>query len=620
MTDTAIINADSGTYETKADTQKSEADFVASWLKQIELAQKENKDWHESAEKARNIYLLTGDGKDNEFNILYSNIATVCPSVYNSLPVPDVRRRYNDGDNEPAKTAAQIIERVISYTIDDNYFDTAVKADVFDMQLVGRGASRLQYEPTIAQVPSVMQEPAIDPLTGLPVLDMMGQPVMNEVTTMTEVITSQRLYLQHVDYRDFVHGAAKCWHDVPWIAYRHRMTKDQLQAIAPEIADKIQYDCTVDGKPKKDEDQQSSIFKRAFVWEIWDKDEKRVMFIAPSYKDAVLSIMPVPFNVAGFFPTPAPLYGVSTGDLIPRVPYDYYAKQAEELNRQTGRIRSLLKVLKFRGVFLNGLGTALADIQNLDDGEFAPVDNANDLSGIAGSGLDKAIWTMPIDKVITVIRELVAQREATKQTIYEITGIADIMRGSTNASETLGAQQIKAQWGAMRLQAAQRDVQRYIRDFTRMMAEVVSENYQPDVLTRISGIEIMPEVMALLQDDVTRNYRIDVETDSTIRADVGRDQQNISNFVAGLAQFLPAVVPLVQQGAIPAELPIAMIKSFSRTFKLGREVEDMLDKLGQGAAPPQMMPPGFMPMQGAPQIAPPMQGGNIVPMQQGGML
>ncbi len=156
----------------------------------------------------------------------------------------------------------------------------------------------------------------------------------------------------------------------------------------------------------------------------------------------------------------------------------------------------------------------------------------------------------------------------------------------------------------MRLQAMQRDVQRYIRDFMRMMAEVISENFQPDVLQKVAGIEVMPDVLALLQDDVNRNYRIDVETDSTIKADVTRDQQNISNFVAGLAQFLPAVVPLVQQGAIPPELPIAMVKSFSRTFKLGREVEDMLDRLGQMPQQQPMMPQmGQMPQQG-----------NVVPM------
>lgn len=586
---------DSATVETQAETLRSPGEFVKSWLQSIEISQADQKDWRKCAQEAVDIYKLNGKQRENEFNVLYSNISTICPSVYNSLPVPDVRRRYNDGENPTAKTAAQVIERGISFSLDDNYFDNSIKSDVLDMNLVGRGVSRLQYEPTITQVP---------------VMDIMGQPSIGfDGQPVTEpIITAQVMRVQHVDWRDFAHGAAKCWDDVPWMAYRHRMTKDQLRAIAPEIADKVQMDCTVDGKEKAKDEETSSIYKRAFVWEIWDKDTKKVIFVAPSYKDEPLSVREPPFNVRGFFPSPNPLYGVATGDLMPKVPYDYYRKQAEELNRLTGRLRSLLKVLKFRGVYLTGLGTALSDLQNAEDGEFKPTDNANNLMG-TGGGLDKAIWMMPIDKLIVVIRELNAQRDAVKQTIYEITGIADIMRGNTNAGETLGAQQIKVQWGAMRLQAAQREVQRYIRDLMRMMAEVMSENYQPDVLAGIAGFEITPDVMALLRDDVNRNYRIDIETDSTIKADVVRDQQNMTQFVGGLAQFLPAIVPLVQQGAIPAELPIAMIKSFSRIFKLGREVEDMLDRLGQQAAQPmqQMMP----------------QQGNVVPMmppQMGGAM
>lgn len=563
---------DSATYDDKASSQESDSALVKSWLEQIALSKKDIKGWMKQADRASDIYMLNEKEAENEFNILYSNISTICPSVYNSQPVPDVRRRYNDGENPTAKTAAQVIERVLSFTLDDDYFDQSIKDDVLDQQLVGRGLSRLQYEPTVTQVP------VPDPMTGMPSIDEMGQPVTEPV------ITAQRMYVQHVDWRDINHGAAKCWKDVPWLSFDHRMTKEQVTAIAPDVVEQLNFDCTVDGKMKPEDSAQSSIYKRILVHELWDKDSRKVLFIAPSFKDKPLAIRDAPFNVEGFFPCPKPLYGVHTGGLKPKVPYDYYAKQAEELNRLTGRIRALLKVLKFRGVYLTGLGTALSDIQDLDDGEFRPTDNANNLTGATG-GLDKAIWIMPIEKIVTVIAQLTTQREAAKTTIYEITGIADIMRGSSNASETLGAQQLKAQWGALRLQSLQRDVQRYIRDFMRMMAEVVSENYQPDILAQISGMgELSPDVVALLRDDIARNYRVDVETDSTIKADVSRDQQNITQFTQGLAQFLPAVVPLVQQGAIPATLPIAMIKSFARTFKLGRETEDLLDALGQQAS------------------------------------
>jgi hypothetical protein len=43
--------------------------------------------------------------------------------------------------------------------------------------------------------------------------------------------------------------------------------------------------------------------------------------------------------------------------------------------------------------------------------------------------------------------------------IFQLTGIADIMRGSSQASETLGAQEIKQAWGTMRLKRMQKEVQ-----------------------------------------------------------------------------------------------------------------------------------------------------------------
>ena len=46
---------------------------------------------------------------------------------------------------------------------------------------------------------------------------------------------------------------------------------------------------------------------------------------------------------------------------------------------------------------------------------------------------------------------LYQQREQIKAVIYELTGLSDIARGASKASETLGAQQLKSQWGSIRL-------------------------------------------------------------------------------------------------------------------------------------------------------------------------
>jgi hypothetical protein len=63
--------------------------------------------------------------------------------------------------------------------------------------------------------------------------------------------------------------------------------------------------------------------------------------------------------------------------------------------------------------------------------------------------------------------------------VYQITGLSDIMRGQTEASETLGAQQLKSQYGSVRIRDRQDEMVRIARDITRIAAEIMAENFQP---------------------------------------------------------------------------------------------------------------------------------------------
>lgn len=564
--------ASGGTVETTAqETQNgtSPAAIWKLWKESIDLASKEEKDWRKRAEQVLKIY--AADGKDEnkkKFNILYSNTETLKPAIINTPPVPDVRRRYGDDDPD-GKAVSEVIERCISFAVDTSAFMDALKMDVQSMTLPGRGLSRVQYMPYSA------------PGVG-------GMPQ----------IVFQKLYLQNVQWDDFRHGPAKTWDGVPWEAFRHMMTRDQLNSLNPTIGPKVELDAVVEGYVADKSSPNSAppdLFKRATVWEIWDKESRKVIFLAESYKDSVLATIDPPVVFENFWPNPKPLYALLQQDsLIPVELYKYYSEQADELEDITGRLRKLIKVLRWRGIRAKALGDAFNKIKDLDDGELAPAENAMEVMQSQGS-LENGVWLMPIDKLIVVIKELAEQRERVKQTIYEITGIADIMRGATKPSETLGAQQLKTQWGTLRLQDMQTAVQVYCRDIFRIMAEVIAQKFTPQVIQLMTGIALTPQQVALMQNDIIRQYHIDIETDSTIRGDVAQQQQNISQFLQGLAQFTGAVGPMVEKGAMPPEVAIEMLVSFSRVFKLGRQVEDALDKwkmqAEQMAAAPKPPPP-----------------------------
>jgi hypothetical protein len=119
------------------------------------------------------------------------------------------------------------------------------------------------------------------------------------------------------------------------------------------------------------------------------------------------------------------------------------------------------------------LGADLERLMDADDNQLVPAESGSSLA--AEKGLQNAIWMMPLEMLVASLQQLLMAREQCKQTIYEITGIADIMRGQTNASETLGAQEIKEGWGKLRLKRLQKEVQRYARDLLRMMLEIAAE-------------------------------------------------------------------------------------------------------------------------------------------------
>jgi hypothetical protein len=63
--------------------------------------------------------------------------------------------------------------------------------------------------------------------------------------------------------------------------------------------------------------------------------------------------------------------------------------------------------------------------------------------------------------VVSAFSTVYTQRTQVLQVIYEVTGISDIIRGGgTKASETATAQQLKAQYGSMRLRRRQDDIQK----------------------------------------------------------------------------------------------------------------------------------------------------------------
>jgi hypothetical protein len=578
------MDEQSATYETKGQSQESDADFVRFWLDAIEAASREEKEFREDGEDVIKIYRGEKDS-ETEFNIVYSNTETLLPAIYNSTPVPDVRRRFGDRD-AIGKVVSDMLERGLSYTLDNYDFDAVMRSVIFDSALPGRGLARVRY---------------------IPHMDETGEAVAYEEATC-----------EYVPWKHFRHGAARVWDEVPWIAFEHFLNRDQLRQLNETVADQVQLDCSTRGESAPDD--KSDIFKRARVWEIWDKDAKEVIFIATGYTDAALSRQPDPLELTGFWPIPRPIQPINTpGKLCPVTPYKSYKKLAEELNTVTQRIQKLVKQIKVKGGYPSG-GQDVSALASADDGEIVALQGLEAFVSSNGD-VNKMIAWWPIEPQVKALAQLYQQRELIKQTIYEVTGLSDIVRGASMASETATAQQIKAQWGSLRIQRLQAEIQRFARDLFRLKAEIFATKFDIKNLSMITGIPVLPQqqiemaqqqaqslqqaqqplppelqealkaapleqIEQLMRSDLMRSYKIDVESDSTIRADLTRNQEQMSGFIQGTAQYMQAALALAQ-GGMPREPLVEIYSAFARQFKLGKQAEDALDRMAEMAKQPQ---------------------------------
>jgi hypothetical protein len=606
-----------------SDIEKTPQGIVKRWAAELELSHQREADWREESKKLWMKYEAE-KAAASSFNIFWSNTEILQSAVYNSTPQPDVRRRFRDEDTV-GKYVSKILERSLAFEIDDYDFDGVMDDTVLDMLVVGRGLPRIKYEPEFVKVgpDGVTPAPAAGEYIEPPEEKAEGaadapaeDAAEGDDASSYEKLADQHVPCEHVQWDDYRCGPGKRWNDLPWEAFRHEFTFEMAEkAFGLEIAQALTYTQTEGTERATNDKQVRAVFKVCEVWEIWDKDQRRVLFIAPTYTAGPCRNEPDPLHLKNFWPNPRPAYAVrNSRKTVPTPLYRLYEQQAIELNRISLRISKLQNALKVRGAYYAQL-TELASILEADDNDMIPVKNA---AAIAENGLDKAIWIMPIDKLQAALQALYVARDQTKQTIYEIIGIADILRGASDPNETAKAQAIKSQWGSIRVQKMQREIQRVARDLMRLKAEVIAEQFTPDQLSKITSVQLptkeqkdmatqgaaqakqagqplppdvqkmlaLPswdDVMGVMRSDSMRSYRIDVETDSTVAETINRDMTGLGELLSSLAGWVEQSFAAVQMGAMTVDTLKEIALAVIRRARLGSAVEDAFEQI---QAPP----------------------------------
>jgi hypothetical protein len=330
--------------------------------------------------------------------------------------------------------------------------------------------------------------------------------------------------------------------------------------------------------------------------------------------------------------------------LIPVPDYLFYKDQLEEVNALTARIASLSEALRLKGFYSAGAETVGSAVEKAfqsteDNAVMIPVPTVAAL----GQGMKDAIVWMPLVDIANTITALVALRKQLIEDIYQISGISDIMRGETQASETATAQNIKAQFGSVRVRSKQEEMIRVADDTMLIAGEIMAENFQPQTLMDMGQLDrIVPmaliqqheamkrqmaamqaqqqpgqppqpmpqmpqlpplpkdavaaeEVFQLLRDQRMRPFVLQTASDSTIQPNEDMEKQRRNEFAQAVGNLMVSSGPIVQAAPEAAVLVGEMLRFVAGAYRAGRELEQTIDdfvmQIGEKASQPPPPPP-----------------------------
>lgn len=674
--------------EERRDLGDDDAALWAFWDMQEAIAAREERHWRRRGRAITKRYRDERDAAQKEghrFNIFWSNVQTLKPALYGRTPAPDCERRFKDQD-DTGRLAAEILERALDYCVESYGLDTAMRAAVEDRLIPGRGTLRILYVPRYGDAiddegeegdeegaPSVVAEAGdrgAQTPEGTADGKLQAEPPAAEPNSdeqppepLREVVWEEAR-VKYVAWEDYCEGPARQWDEVPWVRYASYMTRAELVARFGKKGKKVNLDFTPRGSAEREDSVPPDAYKKAKVFETWDKAKREVVWWAPSTPEIILDRVEDPLKLRDFFPQPEPLLATTTTDKrIPVADYDEYRDQAKQIDRLSERIERLERALKVSGIYP---GEEKQTLQQLVDesteNRLIPVADWNHI--VDKGGLQGMIQWMPIKEIAEALIRLYDARDRAKQVLYEITGIGDIIRGATSPDETYGAQRLKSQFTNLRLSEPQKAVSRLARDTIRILAQVIAGHFAPRTISMMTGYPqlvpvpptpqppqvppallmqppapppmgaAMPQpgppgvppqppaapppdpavqralqaylqeraqylqamqavqqaeaenqkrqsqfdaAIALLKNDVTNDFRIDIEADSTIAIDEQAEKTARVEMLEQMVPLLQEVIPVAQGNPALAQLARELVLFALRSFKVGRTLEESFE-------------------------------------------
>lgn len=516
--------------------EKSNKELYEIWLAKIRTAEKNYAQYYSLIKEIRDYY--RNERQKNKQNIFWSSIETLKPFLYFKQPQPFVIRCEKKA-NEVENTACKILEKALVWDMKQYDFDSVIKYARNDFLLSGMGILWEQYQPSFKNI---------------------GDVVLKDSEQVDTVYINPLTFLADTD-------KVSVWEDVEWIARRTFANLDEIYENFGE--EKAKYFLE-----KNYED------KYVTVYEIWDKTTRRIYYLSTEYPNDFLAVNEDTLHLSCFFPCPKPIMSTLANDGIIPVP-DYVEIRGllDELDGVNTRMRLTMQALKVSGCYDN----SFPELANILDKDVTLI-SLNDFDKLKeAGGIRGVIDFAPIDQYISALQVLAERRKMIMESIYEITGVSDIMRGSSNANETATAVNRKTNFGTLRNQDRQNDMQRFLKDLLRIKAEIICEHFSEETLKsflnddELKNSECVNAAVRLLKTEKLRGMVLDLETDTTFNREKEEEKillvlQNINEMINrsfGLISQQPALLPLYRR----------MIESAVASMPNARQFEHVLSEV-----------------------------------------
>jgi hypothetical protein len=542
------------------------------WVQEIDFAEKEMKKFTTQARRVIRRYVDERDAVETNqrwFNIFKTNTDILEASLYANIPEADVSRKFNDMDDDVARVAGIVLQRGIMQDMAEPNcdFDQVMRQCVSDRLIPGMGIAWLRLETETEDQPLELGT------------DEEGNPLQR--------IVKQEIALDYVHWEDFLYSPCRVWAERRWVARKVPMTRD---ALVKRFGEEKGKTIPLDYEPKTQvigdaNTPRNMLLKRACIYEIWDREKKEVVWLSRG-SSVLLDVQPDPLGLEDFEPCPKPMFAnLTTSNCVPKPDYVMIQDQYVELDEVNNRISLLIVACKVVGVYDRSAEGIQRMLTEGYDNTLIPVDNwamFAEKGGVKGQ-----IDWLPLDVVVQAIGQLQAHREAIKGQIYELTGISDIVRGQSKASETLGAQELKSKFASVRIQRLQDEVVRFAEGILRIKAELLVNHFEPGILAEMANAQnmvpedqqlLIPALQLLKAGGDKLEWRVSVGSDAMAIVDYAAQKRERTEFMNAVATFLQSASTVGQGSPQLIPLMLQLLKFGVAGFRVSREIEGIFDR------------------------------------------